>query len=130
MQHVFISPPALIVIINDLWKTTYVHDDKMRGDVRPFIGGGITAVVKAGPDEAAQPEIIFSGQLPPGFCCTGPPGSGDVLVGHIGPYRILFINASCCYRAAHFGTNDGLPRMIFVIIGYAELAVIKSAYRN
>jgi hypothetical protein len=53
--------------------------------------------------------------------------SRHILIGKISPDTVFCIDAPGGYRTPHFGTDDGLIRMVPVIIGDPVLAVIESA---
>ncbi len=130
VQHVLVCPPALIIVVDVLRETAHIHQPEMRIDIRPLVRGGFTAVIQPGPHKSSQPEIIGRGQGPPGLGRTGPPGSGNVLVGYIAPDRIFFIDTSCGNGASHFRSDDRLSRVVAVIVRYGKLPVIKTSYRD
>src|SRR4051812_38755509 len=105
MQYVLVGPPALIIIIDILWKPTHVHQSKMRINIRPFVRRRLAAVVKTGPYKSPEPVVIRSCEPPPFFRGACPPWRGDVLVRYITPDGIFFIDTTCRYGASHFGAH-------------------------
>ena len=130
MQNVFICPPGLVVVIDVFGEAAHIHDAEMRTDIRPDIRCWFAAVVNTSPDKPAKPEIIVGGQGPPGFRRTGPPGRCDVLIGHIGPDAIFFINTPRSNGATHFGADNWLIGVIAVVISHGKLSVIETAHRD
>ena len=99
-------------------------------DIGPLERRGLPAVIESGPDKTTEPEIIGTGQAPPVFGFTGPPGGRDILIRHITTNTILLILSPASYCTAHLRTNDRLIGMIAVIIGHGILPVIKGPYRD
>ena len=81
VQHVFIGPPTLVVVIQVFGKTTHVHHPEVRADVGPLERSWFTPIIEARPDEAAEPIVFSCRQVPPLLGAAGPPGRMDVLIG-------------------------------------------------
>src|ERR1700741_3639972 len=129
MQYILISPPTFIVVIYILWKTTHIHDTKMRIHIWPFIWSGFAAVIETSPYKTTEPVIIRCSKFPPGLGGACPPGSCYILVGNISTNGISFKNSTSSHRATHFSSKNRLIRMFFVIIFNRKLTVVKTSYR-
>src|SRR4051812_15491778 len=102
----------------------------MRRDVRPFVRRWLTTIIETSPDETSGPPVVVCCQFPPGFCSACPPWRGDILIGHISPDGIFFINPTCGYRASHLRSNDRLARVVAVVIRHCKLTIVKPSYRD
>ena len=58
VQHILVCPPRLVVIINIFWKTTHIHDAKMRIDIGPRIWRWFAPIIEARPYKTAEPIFI------------------------------------------------------------------------
>ena len=65
VQHRIRSPPCFVVIKVVFGKATHVDDAELRVDRRPPVRGRLTAVVEAGPGEAAREPFTGGIELPP-----------------------------------------------------------------
>ena len=126
VQYVFIRPPRLIVVVNVFWKTTHIHQTKMRTHIRPFIRRRFTPVIKACPDKTTHHPLVICSQRPPLLSLAGPPWRGYILVGNISPHSVCYINATGGHGAAHLRSHHWLQRMVFVVSLHKFLPVVEA----
>src|SRR5215472_16764989 len=126
MEHRPLRPPGLVIEECVLGKAADVDDAILRADVRPAIGRGLTAIIKAGPDEAASEPFLRIAKTPPPFG-RGATGGGVRIVGADEALRgIGDIDATRAHGAYGFRTDYWPVRMSLVICRSLRVLIVVS----
>src|ERR1035437_1773167 len=126
MQHVFITPPRLVIVEIILWKAARINYTEMRAYTRPAIRRWFPAVVKTCPYEC--PEYVWPFHYWPQclFRRMRPLGLIDVIRAHITFFQIIYILSPCGNRASGLAAVHGHFGKFFAERVVLDYIVIKS----
>ena len=129
MQHIFIAPPTLIIVIIILRKSANIHHTKMWIDTRPSVRSWFTTIIKSCPNKSSHEPFSVSRDLPPFFCSCCPRRKNRIIIRNITFDGIIDINTACTNSTCHFCSDDGLIGIIFSVWIDTHYIIIKTANR-
>ena len=127
VQHWFLPPPRLVVVVSVLGEPAHIHYAKLRVDRRTSIRSGFAAIIETGPGESAGEPWAGSVVGPPLLGELRPWRMVRVVSTHPIPTLVSRVNTASGDGAGGLGADQRLPG-VRGVIGLGQRRFIVKAH--